>query len=208
MKETFSGIEKQKLNNAHVSLMNAENLGFQEGSFDFVLGGFVGWDYCYDFILNKFIGPDTRMEEIFRVLREGGRVAVCAWERQNDLEWLEEKLIRQFPSLVSDREKGAGSDPLVYSRENPEGYGAILQNAGFKTIEFNKEKVELCSTDEEEWWEQMRHLGWQLYFDRLEKMGSNTLQTFKKSVFKDLEHYKHPDGIHFTKSVFYAYGEK
>jgi hypothetical protein len=39
-------------------------------------------------------------------------------------------------------------------------------------------------------------------------MGANMLQVFKESVFKDLEKYKHPDGIHFTKSVLYAIGEK
>lgn len=188
--------------------MNAENLGFQEGSFDFVLCGFVGWDYCYDFTLHEFTHPDIRMEEIFCVLRENGRVGISAWESQDDLEWLEEKLLRQFPSLASDRDVGTGSNPLVYSRENPEGYRAILKNAGFKAIEFYKEEVEFSSTDEEEWWEQMRHLGWEFYFDRLEEMGSNTLQTFKESVFIDLEKYKHPDGILFTKSVFYACGKK
>lgn len=188
--------------------MNCENLGLEKGSFDFVLCGFIGWDYCYDFNLNKFTAPDTRMDEIFRVLKDGGRVGISAWLWQDDLEWLEEKLIREFPSLASDDISFTGRNPLVYSRETSEGYSAILSKAGFKAIELYYEKAEFYSTNEEEWWEQMRHVGWDRYFGRLEKMGANMLQVFKESVFKDLEKYKHPDGIHFTKSVLYAIGEK
>ena len=66
-------IETQKLDHVSAYLMDAADLEFPDASFDLALCGLVGWDYCYDFVLDKFIGPDTRMREIYRVLREGGR---------------------------------------------------------------------------------------------------------------------------------------
>jgi SAM-dependent methyltransferase len=208
VRAAFSGIEKHKLNNAYVLQMNAENLGFEDGSFDLALCGFVGWDYCFDFVRGESIGPDTRLEEIRRVLKAGGRVGFSSWERQDDIEWMEEMFLRHFPSIASDHEKDVGRRPLVYSKESTEGFQKILRNGGFEAIEIFKEKAEFVSTDEEEWWEQMRRVGWYRYFERIEGVSSEELHRFKKAVFSALHHYKQADGIHFTKSVFFVFGTK
>ena len=187
--------------------MNADNLGFQDGSFDSVLCGFVGWDYCFDFALGKFTGPDPRVKEISRVLRDDGRVWISAWEKQDDLDWMEKIFVRHWPSILSDREF-TEHRPIGYSRESAEGYDIILKSAGFKNIEILHEKADLVSTDEQEWWEQVRRLGWERYFKRIENEGPGKLPRFKEAVFEDLEHHKHMDGIHFTKSVLFASGTK
>jgi SAM-dependent methyltransferase len=205
--EAFSWIEKHALDNVHVLQMNAENMGFLSGSFDFALCGFMGWDYCFDFTLGEFTGPDTRMKEISRVLRDGGQVGISTWEKQEDLDWMEETIIRYFPPILSDREF-IERRPIGYSMEGPEGYDTILRSAGFKDIENLRVEAEFVSTDEEAWWEQMQSLGWYSFFERLENEEADELQRLKQNVFRDLQHYKHADGIHFTKLVSFVFGTK
>jgi len=186
---------------------NAENMGFSDSTFDFALCGFMGWSYCFDFAMGEFTGPDIRMREISRVLKDGGRVGISSWVNQNDLDWMEEAIIRHFPSILSDR-GFLERRPIGYSREGAEGYKAILKSAGFGDIEIINETVEFVSTNEEEWWEQMRQVGWHRFFEKIENEGIDRLQRLKEDVFRDLQHYRRTEGIHFTKSVVFVFGTK
>ena len=187
--------------------MNAENMGLQDSSFDVALCGFMGWNYCFDFALGQFKRADARMKEIWRVLRDGGRVWISAWEKQDDLDWMEEALVRYLPSILSDREF-IEHRPIGYSRENAAGYDIILRNAGFKDIDILHEQAEFVSASEEEWWEQMNNLGWRRYLAKTENGGAERLHRIKEALFKDLQRHKRTDGIHFTKSVLFATGSK
>lgn len=205
MQASFSGIEKQQLDNANVAQMNADHLGFSEYSFNYVLCGFVGWDYCYDFLRNKFTGPDPRMREIYRVLRDGGHVGLSSWERQVDLDWMQDMLIEHFPSIYTKEEREVSEQPLVYSQENPTGLEEILTSAGFNNVHFIREVAEFVSPDEETWWRQMEHVSWHRYF---EEIAAEALSRFKKIVFNALQAYKMDEGIKFSKTVIFAFGEK
>ena len=188
--------------------MNAENLGFEDDSFDIALCGFVGWDYCYDFIICDFTGPDTRSREIWRVLREGGNICISSWEYQEDIEWLATIFTQHYPSISAENVQDGIRRPLVYSKETPAGYRAILDNAGFKEIMIFREKAEFVSVDEESWWEQMRRLGWYRYFDKIEALGMDKLKRFKEVVFESLQEHRIADGFRFNKQVFFATGKK
>jgi SAM-dependent methyltransferase len=205
--EACSWIEKQELDNAAALHMNAENMGFPSGSFDLALCGFIGWDDCFDFGRGEFTGPDPRTGEIWRVLRAGGRVGISTWERQADLDWMEETFMRYFPSILSEREF-IERRPIGYSRESAAGYVTILKSAGFRDIETFNEKVTFVSADEELWWEQMRNLGWYRFFERVEAEGADRLQRLRAGVFSDLQPHKQADGIHFTKAVAFVFGRK
>lgn len=205
MRETFSGIEKQKAHNANVILMNADHLGFSDHTFDDALCGFVGWDYCYDFLHNEFTGPDFRMREIYRVLRDGGRVGLSSWEEQADLDWMQDILIKHFPSINAKRQGEASEQPMIYSCENQSGLEEILTSAGFNNVYLIRETAEFVSPDEETWWRQMKHVGWHRYF---EEIGAEALNRFKQIVFSALKAYKMDDGIKFSKTVIFAFGEK
>jgi SAM-dependent methyltransferase len=102
--------------------MNAENLDFPDGSFDLALCGFMGWDYCYDFVLGESVAPDTRTQEMRRVLRDGGRIGFSIWERQENIEWLEAMFVWHFPLLAPDPDKAGVRREMVYSKENARGY--------------------------------------------------------------------------------------
>jgi len=182
-------------------------MGFPNASFDVVLSGFIAWSDCFDFIQGGFTRPDKKSKEIWRVLKEGGRVVIAAWERQEDLHWMEDAFVRNFPALLEDKEY-IEQRPIGMAKENMEGYRVILQSAGFSNIEVFNEQAEFVSATEEDWWEQMRVVGWDELFKKVNNDGTETLARIKNAIFRELQTYKHHDGIHFSKSVFIITGRK
>jgi len=190
-----------------VLFTNAWNLGFPTGLFDIALCGFMGWYDCFDFVRLEFTQPDTKTQEIRRVLREGGRFVCCSWEAQEDLAWMEETMLRHYPEILEDGEY-LERRPIGMAYEKPAGYEIILRVAGFRDIEVSRETAKFVSTDEEEWWRQMNSIGWDTLLEKIELKSADQYQRIKEAIFKDLQPYKHADGIHFTKTVFYIGGVK
>jgi ubiquinone/menaquinone biosynthesis C-methylase UbiE len=197
-----SRVEQKYLSNAEALFMNARNIGFAAGTFDIALCGFMGWYDCFDFAQNKFTQADTKTPEIHRVLRDGGKFVCCSWEMQEDLAWMEKSMLRHYPELLQDAEY-LEQRPIGMAYEKTEGYNIILRAAGFVDIDFMSETAEFISTDEEEWWQQMQSVGWQTLFDKIKSTDPNLGQKIKESIFVDLQRFKQPDGIHFSKSVFF-----
>ena len=139
------------MHNANITLMNADDLGFPDRSFDYVLCGFIGWDYCFDFICNEFTGPDSRGREIYRVLRNGGRFGISSWQEQADLDWMQDILIEYFPYIITSENGEYAQQQLVYSQENLAGLEQILSIAGFNNIQVFEEIAVFISPDEETW---------------------------------------------------------
>jgi hypothetical protein len=171
----------------------------------------MGWYDCYDFTRGEFTQPDTKAPEIWRVLKEGGRFITCSWEEQEDLRFMEEAILRHgrryYPAILEDREY-LESRPIGMAYEKAEGYDAILQRAGFREIQVARERMTFVSTDEEEWWQQMLLVGWESLIKKFENARHDRLQRIKQAIFKDLQAYKHADGIHFEKEVFFIKGVK
>jgi ubiquinone/menaquinone biosynthesis C-methylase UbiE len=186
---------------------NATNLCFSTGSFDIALCGFMGWSDCFDFVGFKYIQPDSKAQEIQRVLREGGKFLCCAWEAQEDLVWMEAAMLRYYPALLQDGEYQQ-QRPIGAAYEKAQGYEIILRTAGFQDIEIYRETAEFVSTDEEEFWRAMQNVGWEPFFEKINKFGAEKLQRIKDAIFKDLQFFKQSDGIHFTKTALYASGVK
>ena len=190
-----------------VLFTNAYHLGFPDGWFDVVLSGFMGWYDCFDFEQNVFTRLDTKTPEIYRVLRDGGKLVVCSWEAQEDLAWMEATMLRYHPDLLLDKEFLA-ERPIGMAHEKPAGYEIIFRAAGFKDIQVSQEKAEFISTNEQDWWSMMSSVGWETLFDKLERANPGQLSRIKEKIFQDLQAFKQSDGIHFTKSVFYVSGVK
>jgi hypothetical protein len=167
----------------------------------------MGWYDCFDFARGEFTQPDTKATEIWRVLREGGRFVCCSWEEQEDLAWMEEAVIRHYPEILEDNEY-LEERPIGMAYEKAEGYEIILRTAGFRDIEFCKETMTFVSTDEEEWWRQMLHLGWDSFLEKPDHDRMDQLQRVKEAIFRDLQRYKWADGIHFDKVVSFVCGVK
>jgi len=193
--------------NIAVLFTNARKLGFPAGSFDIALCGFMGWDDCFDFVHIKFTQPDTKATEIWRVLKDEGRIVCCSWEAQEDLAWMEEVMLRHYPALLQDGEY-LQHRPIGMAYEKAQGYEIILRSAGFKNIEVSRETAEFVSTDEEEWWQQMQYIGWDIFFEKMSFEDEHKPQRIKEAILSDLQSHKQLDGIHFTKSIFFASGVK
>lgn len=163
----------------------------------------MGWYDCFDFTLGEFTQPDTKAREIWRVLRDGGKFVCCSWEEQEDLRWMEEAMLRHYPAILDDPEY-LQRRPIGMAYEKVEGYEIILQQAGFREMEIFRERMTFVSTDEEEWWQQMQHLGWDSLTRKIENGGNGRLQRVREAIFKDLQPYKLADGIHFDKAVFFV----
>ncbi len=162
----------------------------------------MGWDDCFDFAKNEFTQPNTKATEIWRVLKEGGRFVCCSWYKQCDVSWMEAAIIRHYPAILEDSEY-LRQRPIGMAYEKPEGYEIILKKAGFKILETFTESMTFVSTDEDEWWRQLLHLGWESLIKTIEQKGYNHLERLREGIFQDLQPYKHSDGIRFEKEVFF-----
>jgi ubiquinone/menaquinone biosynthesis C-methylase UbiE len=164
----------------------------------------MGWYDCFDFTRREFTQVDTKAPEIWRVLKQGGRLVCCSWEEQEDIRLMEAKMIQHYPALLEDREY-LEERPIGMAYEKIEGYEIILRDAGFTEIEAVKETMTFVSTNEEEWWRQMRGVGWETFLDKIE---TDELNRVKTAIFQDLQPYKRADGFYFNKDVFFVIGVK
>jgi ubiquinone/menaquinone biosynthesis C-methylase UbiE len=187
--------------NVGFAQMDANCLGFPGRIFDVVLANFVGWDYCFDFERMQFIAPDRMMAEIKRVLKPGGQVSVGGWIDQSDIDWIASAFRRYLPEYV----EGLGNRMVSYGKESAEGYRLILRSASFEDIRLHVETVTFVSPDAETWWRQMQ-LAAREYFKQVP--GPVELERFKERVFAELEAFRFPDGIRFSKTVSFASGAK
>jgi ubiquinone/menaquinone biosynthesis C-methylase UbiE len=184
--------------------MNAKHLAFAGNTFDIALTGFMGWYDCFDFNADQFTAQDTKAPEIYRVLKDGGRVVCCSWEEQYDLAWMEAAVLRNYPELLENAEY-LRRRPIGMAYEKSRGYEILLRQAGFRDIEISTLTMVFLSTDEEEWWQQMQQVGWQSLLAKLEAKAVGKL---KAAIIRDLQEHKTGDGIIFEKKVFFVCGHK
>jgi ubiquinone/menaquinone biosynthesis C-methylase UbiE len=178
--------------------MDAAHLGFPSETYDSVLANFVGWDYCFDFDRMEYTASDSRMAEIMRVLKPGGQVGIGTWIEQRDLEWM----VKAFQRYLPQCQQATGEQMILYGKENPKGYQAILRSSGFHDIRIHVETTAFVSPNTGMWWRQMKQAARE-YFEMMPE-----LEQFKEQIFADLRQFQSPKGIHFDKTVAYAFGTK
>jgi len=138
------------------------------------------------------------MAEIMRVLKPGGQVGIGTWIEQCDLEWIVKAFRRYLPRC----EQAAGERMIAYGKENPQGYEAILRSSGFDDIQVRVETTAFASSDTATWWRQMKQAARE-YFEKMPE-----LEQFQAQIFTELKRFQSPKGIHFDKTVAYAFGTK
>jgi ubiquinone/menaquinone biosynthesis C-methylase UbiE len=178
--------------------MDANTLGFLPETFHTVLANFVGWDDCFDFDRLEFIAPDRKLDEILRVLKPGGQVGIGFWVEQMDINWIVEAFKKYLPAS----RKVIGDRIAAYGQENPKGYESVLRSGGFHNIRVQVETDTFVSANMANWWRQMK-ITTSDYFKKMPE-----LERLKEQVFADLEQFQSPKGIHFVKTVGYAFGTK
>ena len=180
---THSDIHRLKLENIHLSQMDATQLAFASASFDFVL--------C-----SHSIGffPQA-LSEFCRVLKPGGKTALSIIA-SGCFEWLHDIFSRYKPPDEPDEE----SDMERLALDTHTGMESALREAGFEEIQIHTESNEMLYPDEETWWQLLWTVGFR---GTLETMSQETQSQLKADLAQGLKIFKQADGFHIPfKSIF------
>ena len=190
---TSERIKELGLTNARALVMNGLCMSFDNGIFDFVLGGFV---------ITDLYEQDQGLTDINRVLKDEGRVGFYSWAFAEDAE-LMARLLREHGGLDVQ-----GADSIIFDQETRDSMERMLYDAEFENVRTLTEHVDLVFTDEEEWWREMWDIGWRHHVKEIETKGENQLERFKEYCFEALQDYGKGDGLSFVESVVFGFGTK
>jgi SAM-dependent methyltransferase len=203
---TSSEIARCGISNAKLLLMDARKMEFADSSFDFVTAGFVGWSGSYDFKSFKFKRRARGLEEITRVLKQGGKAGFTGWTIQEDSDLVKELVRTHLQESPSRVKRNTRSVRDAYSRETPEGWRNLLSALGFEAVRIKEETREITYADEEEWWKAILDAGWR---EEIRRLGGKTIQSgLRRDTSRALADHRDDRGIHFRRSVVYALGTK
>jgi len=190
---TSEKIEKLGLTNARALVMNGLCMSFDNGIYDFILGGFV---------ITDLYEQDRGLTDINRVLKEEGLVGFCSWAFAEDAE-LMARLLREHEGLDVQ-----GADSIIFDQETNDSMERMLCDAKFKDVRTLTEHVDLVFNDEEEWWQEMWDIGWRHHMNEIKSKGENQLKRFKECCFEALRDYRKADGYSFIEAVVFGFGAR
>jgi O-methyltransferase / aklanonic acid methyltransferase len=191
--ETAKDIESRKLSHAEIRHMDAEEMNLPDASFDWVMCGFALW---------MFAEPVRVLQEFYRVLKRGGRVALSTWAADNPSQTWCNEVLRPFVYAPTAKELPAKFDSRF---DKPLQLETALRQAGFADTRISVEEKDFVYTDEEQYWSSL----WSAGFRRqLEKMTPDLLQQARSEVFQKLQTFKKPDGFHKLNRALFAFGTK
>jgi SAM-dependent methyltransferase len=194
IESTSSEIERCKIKNARVVLMNASEMTFEDESFDFITSGFIGWGSRFDFHTCKYKEPDVVMSEMFRVLKPGGKIGISTWITQEDLDLMKQILTSQSIPCRKN-----------YSSETEEGWRFIMSNTRFRESLFLHTMVYYVYASVDAWWEEMNDYHWASEGDDSDVLTD----TVKKHAVKTIQnHLTDEGGVRFQREALFVIGTK
>jgi ubiquinone/menaquinone biosynthesis C-methylase UbiE len=183
--ETAAEIEKRKLTQAEVRLMDADDLAFPDHTFDYILCGFAIHFLNYPRLLPRFRA----------MLKPGGYIATShPYVPIHDVEnferwkWLFELTREVFPENFEPPASWVAPNRL----NTPERIEGALRKAGFEAISITKEETTMYFADEYDWWDWEWSQGSRFW---VEGMSPEGLERFKTDSFESLRGMKTPKGI-------------
>ncbi len=197
--ETHKEIINKNITNAEVRQMDFENLGFNDNTFDNIIGGFV---------ISYIHYSEKKFSDILRVLKEGGQIGFSQWGVQKDQEWLVE-IMNKFSPKNSNNHKNDNKNSSQEPQLNTiEGVEKIILDYGFKNVKVFEECNDVIYRTKEEWWQDMWNNAVRGYLDKIEKQGEDKFQKLKDDLFKGLDNFRHEEEFLFRMPVIYVFGEK
>jgi SAM-dependent methyltransferase len=193
VRETTADIQGRGRHNVEMHRMSAEHLDFPDASFDGVLCGFALW---------IFSQPHQALQEVFRVLKPGGRVGLTTWTDDCPfLTWVRQELRSSLPPQAPP----AHSGPEALSFDTPAKLATALQQTGFERLEISIEDHEFVYATDEEWWFSLWSHGIRSRFERL---APPDLEQVRGDMLRKVQVLKQSDGIHTLFRALFALAYK
>jgi ubiquinone/menaquinone biosynthesis C-methylase UbiE len=178
VRETAAEIQRRNIHNAVVMQMDAEQLTFDDASFDYVLCGFA---------IFLFPHLEQALAGFHRVLRPGGKLGISV---ARDLDMLS----HWYSKHVSDYAARyhlpihAGAASLDFEK-----IPAYLERAGFTQTQVMQEQANFLYASAQEWWDEKWTHGTRY---TLEHMSPDVLAQFQSEVFARLTEEQQASGIY------------
>ncbi len=135
MIEKAAGISSEKgVDNVSYEHMDAEDLDFEDGSFDAAVNS-LGYMYYPE--------PDKATAEMFRVVKSGGQASALVWGRRSECGWAS-----IFP--IVDRRVKTDVCPLFFQLGTGNNLVHTFEKAGFEEVTLDRFKVDMQFESEEE----------------------------------------------------------
>jgi SAM-dependent methyltransferase len=149
-----------------------------------------------------FAEPASVLQEFYRVLKRGGRVALSTWAADNPSQTWCNEVLRPFVYAPAAKELPAKFDCRF---DTPLQLETALRRAGFADTQISVEEKDFVYADEEQYWSSL----WAAGFRRqLEKITPDLLEQAKNEVFQKIQKFKKPNGFHKVNRAFLAFGTK
>lgn len=192
LREAAGELRLADLQNVELLQMDAEQLEFPDGTFDWVLCGFALW---------MFPHPQRALQEFHRVLRPGGRLGLTTWAEDSPIHRLSRQAMRPHIPTPS----GGASRMDTQRFDTKEQLEAALQQAGFKEPRITAGDHDFVVAEAEPMWEELWTTGVRRH---LEKMTPSALEQVKADYCRTLEALRQPDGIHAVYRALFAFAAK
>ena len=180
---TATDIVRQQVKNATILQMDAEHLGFPDGSFDAVLCAYA---------LFFFPHIEQALAEFSRVLRPGGKLGVSVPDAGDERwQWYWELLVAYHEQYHFSLDQGGPFLDLPTVM-------ALFSRAGFVEIETHTQACEFLYANEQDWWASKWAEAARFPFERI---PPDALEHFKADVFKQMATLKQSDGFHYRRNA-------
>jgi ubiquinone/menaquinone biosynthesis C-methylase UbiE len=191
-KSTAAEIKRCNIRNAEVKYMDARKTDYENGTFDCITAGFIGWDNYYDFDSLEYKKPDDLMNEISRLLKTNGKFGMSTWLLQEDLDWMYDFLSSH--SIECKRN---------YHVENEEGWRKILAEAGFYDISTSESSATFAYPSVDSWWKEMMDYDWLVERENMEEITDS----IRKEAFSLIKNRMNNEGkVPFKRDALFAIG--
>ena len=187
-----------KAKNLEFKQMDAQNLQFDDNTFDIVTCG-----------LAIFYFPDIpgTLKEMLRVLKPGGTLGLITADPENAFSPLSEPYMAALRKTASE----LGVDPPAYHEiaaqtRTRSGLEKLLKEARFPHVQVREESIPVRFFDPKDWWNHGRGSTWGDLV--LADMPADARQTFQDNHLAEVKPLFNGDGVQTATPVVFAIAHK